>query len=327
MSGADGIRLVLIKRRTRLEELIVRYNTVRQAQFVIETMGEDFSDYLREDEIYRGALSRTQQTLSGLGIVQLLDREHVPNYVFGPSDTVVALGQDGLVAGTLKYLDGQRLIGVNPDPRRWDGILLPFQVHDLSKIIPETATGRRRVREVTLAQAVLNDGQSLFAVNDFYIGRRTHVSARYRIAAGGREEQQSSSGIIVSTGVGSTGWLKSVLAGASGIARRAGFAGDGPASAAPGSGERQHKPAAQPERFEWESDWLRYTVREPFPSRTTGAELVYGRIERGQSLEVVSQMPEGGVIFSDGVEEDYLEFRSGLRAKIGVAEKKGLLVV
>lgn len=316
MSGINDFRLVLVKRRTRLEELVARYNTVRQAQFVIESMGEDFSDYLREDEAYRQALARTQQSLGELGIVQLLDRAHVPNYLFGPSDTVVALGQDGLVAGTLKYLDGQPLIGVNPDPKRWDGVLLPFQVGDLPKIVPETAAGRRRVREVTLAKAALNDGQSLYAVNDFYIGRRTHVSARYRIASGGREEQQSSSGIIVSTGVGSTGWLKSVLAGASGIARRAGMAGSGQSSA-----------DADAQRLEWESDWLRFTVREPFPSRTTGTELVYGRIESGQALEVVSQMPEGGVIFSDGVEEDYLEFRSGLRATIGVAEKKGRLVV
>ncbi|MDG0813422.1 diacylglycerol kinase catalytic domain-containing protein [Cohnella rhizosphaerae] len=326
MSGASGIRLVLVKRRTRLEELVARYNTVRQAQFVIESMGEDFSDYLREDEAYRKALSRTQQSLGELGIVQLLDRAHVPNYLFGPSDTVVALGQDGLVAGTLKYLDGQPLIGVNPDPMRWDGVLLPFRVGDLPKIVPETAAGRRRVREVTMAKAALNDGQSLYAVNDFYIGRRTHVSARYRIASGGKAEQQSSSGIIVSTGVGSTGWLKSVLAGASGIARRAGFVGAGE-TIVPGSGRHDGKTDADAERLEWESDWLRFTVREPFPSRTTGTELVYGRIESGQALEVVSQMPEGGVIFSDGVEEDYLAFRSGLRATIGVAEKKGRLVV
>ncbi|MFC3801104.1 sugar kinase [Cohnella sp. GCM10012308] len=318
MGEARAIRLVLVKRRTRLEELIVRYNSVRQAQFVIESMGEDFSDYLAEDEVYRGALARTRQALSELGIVQLLDRTYVPNYLFGPSDTVVALGQDGLVAGTLKYLDGQPLIGVNPDPRRWDGILLPFQVGDVPKIVTDTAAGRRLVREVTLAKAVLCDGQTLYAVNDFYVGRRTHVSARYRIAAGGREEQQSSSGIIVSTGVGATGWLKSVLAGATGIARQAGIAGGGLAV------ERADVDA---QRLEWESDWLRFAVREPFPSRTTGTGLVYGRIERGQALEVVSQMPEDGVIFSDGVEEDYLEFRSGLRASIGVAEKKGRLVV
>jgi hypothetical protein len=42
---------------------------------------------------------------------------------------------------------------------------------------------------------------------------------------------------------------------------------------------------------------------------------------------LVSQMAENGVVFSDGIEADYLEFNSGTRASIGVAEKQGLLAV
>ena len=38
-------------------------------------------------------------------------------------------------------------------------------------------------------------------------------------------------------------------------------------------------------------------------------------------------MPEHGVIFSDGIEADFLEFNSGTHAVIKVAEKKGMLVV
>ena len=71
---------------------------------------------------------------------------------------------------------------------------------------------------MTMAQAELNDGQRLLAVNDLFIGARTHVSARYRLRYQGREEDQSSSGLIVSTGAGSTGWYRSLLTGAAGIA-------------------------------------------------------------------------------------------------------------
>jgi len=38
-------------------------------------------------------------------------------------------------------------------------------------------------------------------------------------------------------------------------------------------------------------------------------------------------MPHGGVIFSDGIEEDYLAFSSGTVARIGLAEKKVHLIV
>jgi hypothetical protein len=186
--------------------------------------------------------------------------------------------------------------------------------------------GQRQVREVTLAKAELNDGQSLYGVNDLFIGRRTHVSARYQIELNGITEQQSSSGIIVSTGMGSTGWLKSVLAGAAGIVSHAAqLQAAGPALAAAELGD--YTPVNAGRRLAWDHPELYFTVREPFPSRTTTADLVFGSIRSSMPLRITSQMPEEGVIFSDGVENDYLEFNSGVEAVIGLAEKRGRLVV
>lgn len=77
----------------------------------------------------------------------------------------------------------------------------------------------------------------------------------------------------------------------------------------------------------WNHPELYFTVREPFPSRTTQRSLVFGRISSSLPLRITSQMPEDGVIFSDGVESDYLEFNSGVEATVGLAEKTGRLVV
>lgn len=305
-------KIILIKRKTRLENLIGRYNTIQQARFYIEHMGADFSDYLAEDENYKNVITLAHETLESLGRVQVVDRDFLPNFIFGRDDTVVAVGQDGLVANTLKYLTEQPLIGVNPDPQRWDGVLLSFQVDDLFSLLPEVFQRKRKIKEVTLAKAELNDGQNLYGVNDLFIGQRTHVSARYQIQLDGLSEQQSSSGIIVSTGLGSTGWFKSILAGASSIVRQS-------------IQDADYVP--QTARFEWNSPFLYYTVREPYPSKATSANLVFGQIKNGHSLKIVSQMPENGVIFSDGVESDYLQFNSGIEATIGIAEKKGHLVV
>jgi hypothetical protein len=38
-------------------------------------------------------------------------------------------------------------------------------------------------------------------------------------------------------------------------------------------------------------------------------------------------MPDSGVIFSDGIESDFLNFNSGIEATIGIAEKRGHLVM
>ncbi|OKP98989.1 sugar kinase [Paenibacillus sp. P46E] len=341
MSGirSSENKIILIKRKTRLEELVVRYNTIQQAQFYIERLGADFSDYISEDFHYRKAVETAVIELGAVGRVQLLERQHVPNFIFGEQDTVVVLGQDGLVANTLKYLHEQPLIGVNPDPQRWDGVLLPFTVKDLRHLVPEVFRGQRQVREVTLAKAQLNDGQSLYGVNDLFIGRKTHVSARYQLELNGVTEQQSSSGIIVSTGMGSTGWLKSVLAGAAGIVHSAAqLQNASGARTVPAAGRGGH-PAGQPvtgeaevytamaERLPWDYPNLYFTVREPFPSRTTSADLVFGEIGSQAPLKITSQMPEDGVIFSDGVENDFLAFNSGVEATITLAEKRGRLVV
>lgn len=300
--------IVLVTRKTRLEELIVRYNTLEQVRFYITHMGGDFADYETEHACYREAVTKAQRTLEGLGHLQVVDRSFVPNFIFAPQAVVVAVGQDGLVANTLKYLDGQPLIGVNPDPGRWDGILLPFRTEALARLLPAVLAGQRPWREVTLAEVRLNDGQVLYGVNDLFIGQRTHVSARYEIALGTQREQQSSSGIIVSTGLGSTGWLRSIVTGAAAIA------GTAPAEA------MVHGAA-------WDAEQLWYTVREPFPSRTTGTSLVFGTIRGDAVLRLRSLMPENGVIFSDGMENDFLTFNAGAEATIRLAKKKGYLVV
>lgn len=305
-------KIILIKRKTRLEDLIARYNTIAQAKFYIEHFGSDFSDYIIEDERYKKAISEAFSSLEQFGRVHIVDREYVSNFIFGDNDVVVVVGQDGLVANTLKYLSNQLLIGVNPDPTRWDGVLLPFMVADLKLIIQDVFNKRRQVKEVSMAKAVLNDGQTIYAVNDLFIGQRTHVSSRYQIQLGDRHEYQSSSGIIVSTGLGSTGWLKSVMTGATNIVNEI---------------YGQKIKVQQESKLDWDVNYLYFSVREPFPSKMSNTDVVFGKITNGCPLKILSQMPENGVIFSDGIESDYLQFNTGIEATITVAEKKGHLVV
>lgn len=311
MDRTDELKIILITRQTRLEELVHRFNTIGQARFYIEHLGADFREYETEHEAYGAALRLTCERLRRYGRLQTIERLFLPNFIFGPNDMVVVLGQDGLVANALKYLKGRGVVAINPDPARYDGVLLPFRVEDVDKIARDVIDGRRMMREITMAKAELDNGQSLYAVNDLFIGQRTHTSARYELKVNGVVEKQSSSGIIVSTGLGSTGWLKSIIAGAAGISRS--FAKDLKVG---GLGD-----------FKWESNYLYYTVREPFPSRTSSASLIFGKIEAGKPMDVVSAMPENGVMFSDGVETDFLEFASGTHATIRVAEEKGFLIV
>jgi NAD kinase len=372
-------RIVVILRETRLEKVLASQNTLSQAKFYIRSLGSDFDEYEAEHQQYNASVQVARQNLEGVGNLQMLDRKYLPNFIFAPEDIVVVIGQDGLVANTIKYLDHQPVIGVNPDASRWDGVLLPFTPDDLPKILRETLAGKRRIEAVSMARARIQNGQELLAVNDFFIGQRGHVSARYILKPGGLKEAQSSSGVIVSTGLGSTGWMKSVIAGASRIANSVighpygggqenervmeadevadmaevaismesmTYGMDVPGAPAPEDREesrsmfslRASKPLpARKKTFgvselsgvigKWHSRELLYAVREPFPSKTTGTNLVFGKISPDEPLRIESLMGENGVIFSDGMESDFLAFNSGTEAVITLAEKQGRIVV
>lgn len=306
-------KIILVTRKTRLEGLIERFNTAGQARFYLEHGGGDFDLYQKEHQTYHAAVSSLRSALQQLSKVQEIERNLLPNFLFSGSDIVVTIGIDGLVANTAKYLDGQPLVAVNPDPAHIDGVLLPFNVTSAVAAIRNVLKGAFRSRRISMAETNLNDGQSLLAFNDFFVGVKSHVSARYLIEIHGNKERHSSSGLIVSTGVGSTGWLSSAFNMAGGI-----LSGTLPA---------RHEGPLPSSKFDWEEEKLAYVVREPFVSKTSSASIVFGYVTPNTPLVIRSEMPEGGVIFSDGVEADFLAFNSGAVATITLAKKKTNLVV
>lgn len=303
MEGID--RLILVTRATPLQEAVARFATRDQARFVMERARRDsFAPLQNYEERFHASREAILRAVPADVKVQEVDREFLPNYVFGPHDLVATLGPDGLVVNVAKYLAGQPLMAFNPDPSRIDGVLVPFVADQAPALFRQR---QFRLRRLAMARVALADGQEMHAVNDLFIGQRTHVSARYRLAFGDRAEEQSSSGIVVSTGAGSTGWYRSLVTGA------AAFAEGGP-------------PPEEAYRWDAEAPELRFTVREPFVSRASSAAIVRGRLTVGERLEVSSTMAQGGTVFSDGVEEDFLPFDSGSVATVTVAERRVHLV-
>ena len=302
---------VVVKNKTRLESLIERFNSKNQAKFYIEHAGGNFSDYEIEHEHFYRSLDIVYKKLSPLIKIKTLERFFLPSYIFTKKDVVIVVGQDGLVANTAKYIDDIPLIAVNPDIERFDGFLLPYDPYNADKALDNVLNGRYSYKYITMAEAKLNDGQRLLAFNDLFVGISSHVSARYRITYKKRSENHSSSGIIVSTGAGSTGWLSSLFNMAEGITKT--FAGD--------------KSPITGRRLPLDTDHLIFIVREPFLSKTSRVNLVAGQIYKNNNLVIESFMPTNGIIFSDGIEADYMRFNSGAVAEIGIAKEKAKLVM
>ena len=299
---------IIVKNKTRLQRLIERFNTKSQAKFYIESTGGDFNEYVEEDLVFNRALEKLQTRLTKVIKNKTIEREFLPSYIFSKSNLIIVIGQDGLVANTAKYAKGQPIIAVNPDKQRYDGVLLPFDVFNFLEGVEDLIAGKAVSRNLRFAEAKLNDGQRLLGFNDLFIGPSSHVSARYKISFDNVEEDHSSSGIIVSTKVGSTGWLSSIFNMAHGVT----------------SLFDKNVKLKQPQL---NGNDLLFAVREPFKSVRTQIGLTAGVIHEGEQLVVESYMPTNGVIFSDGIEKDFLKFNSGSIATIGLSSEKTRLIL
>ena len=290
-------RAVFVTRETDYELLIARHATREQARFFLQSRGQDLALLEARHEQFRETLRLARSAVPDDWRQAMVRRADFDRFLFAPEDLVVAVGQDGLVANVAKYLDGQPVLGLNPAPDLYDGILVRLRLDDLAGALPAAAAEAAAVERRTMVEAVLDNGARLLALNEVFVGHRSHQSARYRIAAKGEPEDQSSSGLIVASGTGATGWARSIM-------------------------EATH------ERFDLgiEERAVAYFVREPFPSVSTGTRVRAGKIGRG-GLAVTSRMNEGGVIFADGIERDFLAFDWGREVRIQAAAKALNLVV
>jgi hypothetical protein len=247
-----------------------------------------------------------------------VDREQLDRFIFEPEDLVLVVGQDGLVPNVAKYLRGQLCIGINPDPTLYEGALVQHSLGDVGNLLlwaeqaigalrdgvalnqlPPARYGSFAVQQRVMARALREDGQQLLALNEVFIGHQSHQSARYLLQAAGKEERQSSSGILCCTGTGGTGWARSV---------------------AQQTGLDQALPQPEERRLIW-------FVREPWQSVNTGASLSRGWIDDRLGFSASSEMGEGGVVFADGIEGDRLEFLEGQSVSVDIAEHTLNLVV
>jgi len=291
-------RVVLVVRETEYDLLLARHATAAQAEFFLASRGQSIAEIQRRHQRLQRGMQQVTSSIPGRWRRTRVWRRDLDRFDFSPEDIVVVVGQDGLVANTAKYLQGQPVVGVNPDPEQYDGVLVPHPPEALADLLATVARGRGHAEARTMVSATLDDGQQLLALNEIFVGVRSHQSARYEISFDGQQEDQSSSGLIAATGSGATGWARSI------------HRERGSTTPLPRPTERR----------------LVFFVREAFPSHTTGTALTEGILDEHQPLTVCSHNNDGGVIFGDGIEDDYLVFEYGQQAQLRPAETSLQLV-
>jgi NAD kinase len=291
-------RVVVVTRETEYQMLLARHATRGQVEFFLRNRGQSIEQVDQRHQQHQATIHTVMAAIPKDWRRNLVMRNELDRFLFEPEDLIIAVGQDGLVANTAKYLKGQSVIGVNPDTELYDGILVPFSSQQSIDLIQPAMHKEVSIQYRTMAQVRLDDGQHLVALNELFIGHHSHQSARYTICATNHKEHQSSSGVIVSTGTGATGWARSIH-------------------------RERHDKISLPTP---EDDLLAFYVREAFPSISSGTNVTSGLINKNQTLIIISEINEGGVIFGDGIEADYLPFNWGSNASFTVADNKLALV-
>jgi NAD kinase len=291
-------RVVVVSRRSEYEELLARHSTRAAAAYFLRERGRDLDEVEQRHGALQAALTAVGAAIPGDWRRGHVDRDDLPRFLFAPEDLVVAVGQDGLVANVAKYLDGQPVIGIDPEPGRNPGVLVRHLAADAGALLRSAVDGSAARQPRAMVRAVLDDGQDLIGLNEVYFGHPSHQSSRYVISTSdGRRERQSSSGVVIGTGTGATGWCAS-------IARQR---ADAP-------------PLPEPEEAA-----LSWFVREAWPSPATQVTLTAGRLGEADRIEFTSE-GERLVVFADGLESDHLALAWGQRVEFSVAPRRLCLV-
>ncbi len=285
-------RAVVVTRPTEYEDLLGRHGTRRAVAFFLEQRGHGLEALDATHRIHHEALASVAAAVPVEWRRSMVRRDDLDRWLFEADDVIITVGQDGLVANVAKYLEGQPVVGVNPQGPV--GPLAETDAGSVARILTALSVGGAATvvtENRSMVEVVADDGQVIRALNDVYFGSTGHQSARYDlIQSGGTRESQSSSGIVVGTGTGSTGWSASLWH------------------------DRQPEWALP----EPSADGLCWFVREAWPSPGTGVSHTSGLLHHDDVLRLVVRS-DNLVAFGDGMERDRIELLWGQELRVQVA--------
>ncbi|WP_329587251.1 hypothetical protein OG195_06610 [Streptomyces sp. NBC_01362] len=286
-------RAVLVHRTTEYEELLARHGTHGQAAFFLSSRGRSIDEVARRHRRTRQALADVAAAVPLQWRQSRVERADLDRFLFGPEDVVVVVGQDGLVANAAKYLSGQPVVGIDTDPGRNPGVLVRHRPRDAAALLRAAVSSGGTADELTMVEAVSDDTQRLLALNEIYLGPPGHQTARYRLGPDAPDapvEPQASSGVLVGTGTGATGWIRSLW-------------------------QERHSELRLPAPTDPRLLWF---VREAWPSPATGTSQVAGELGREEGLRLTVES-DRLVVFGDGMETDAMELTWGQTVRLGIS--------
>ena len=199
---------------------------------------------------------------------------------------VISIGGDGTALSSSHFLLDKPLLAVNSAPGKSEGVLTTLNYHDLYRKLDEIKEGKFETELLERIEVYINNKlQNPLALNEVFIANeKAFLVSKYklRIVKNGmiKEEEQRSSGIIFSTGAGSTAWFSS----------------------------------AGGEQFSAQEKYIKMIVREPYFGKLGKFSIVNETIDEKEEIEVIAETKM--VLAIDSIREFKLKIGDKIRVKI-----------
>ncbi len=197
-------------------------------------------------------------------------------------DLVIAIGGDGTVLSAAHYLIDKPILAVNSSPSTSEGALTTISVDELDDKLKEIKNNNAKEEKLERIEVLINNQPlDLLALNEVFIANeKAYLISKYNVKFKAKEEEQRSSGIIFSTGTGSTAWFKS--------------AGGSP--------------------FSSQSKFIEMIVREPYIRRISKFSMLKETIKENEEFEITPLVPS--VLAVDSIREFKVKKGDSIKIRI-----------
>ncbi len=270
--------LSAVAKQRRIKKVFVVYKRSVYQKYILDLSNGILSKLIKKRHPSTSKLLSThKQHVRSLDLIRKTLKAHNIKYRFSSRshsknfkgyDLVITIGGDGTFLRASHYIKNQLMLGVNSVPTNSVGALCSITYNQFPKKLAEILDNKYKVKDLLRMKIQIN-GQPLpiEPINDIlFTNYSPAATSRYIAKYNGRREDQKSSGIWVSTPLGSTAAMH----------------------AAGGNKQRPN------------DNRLQFFVREPFfPGKTNPYKIIHEFLAKKQKLKIMTKMLKSR-IYLDG---------------------------
>lgn len=204
----DPSRILVVNKLSMLEYDMQRLRLTYEQ--VLDRYQKGGADLERILAVHERQIEARKQAAAILNSSSLISRGEITPQLANQAQLVIALGGDNHFQYVTHFIGGATpVLGVNSDNLKSSGALLSCGMQQLSDCLQRLREGRYRFEAWSRLRVEIDGQFAGLATCDVIIGEHARREmSRYTFEVHGSLIEQKSSGLLIATGAGSTGWFE-----------------------------------------------------------------------------------------------------------------------